>query len=495
MVTAITVKEKIQGLIDKSNNTTGNSNTTLTDAVDALVEGYGAGGAAIIEPITITENGIYEVPEPVLEWDTDWKFKEKIPAQAFEEIFATYPEDIFHDISLHIGSTEKWDISIGRATNENGYFGNLITLPDNKCVYLLECADNDTFKERCYICFDGWTEEEFTALNEAIIATDNGPTMAKGWCTRDYDNKTHYASSAPTISAVPESFTSIDLALLSALFELEKIDGYGPVTVAVAPTVEPITITENGVYPVPKGQGVPEFGTDWKFKEKITIADIEAVVRHYELIDGSCNILWEDPFGISITKIDIANETDNEFSGTIYQVMYDPRKTGMISELCMYFTCDASQETIEALISRELLPPDIDVWTTGGSNVVVMDIPPIIESVPESTGINPEHVAPLFDVPRGKALDGWGDITVNVAGGDKKALQYGKFAKFKDNITDQMFEEYVAQATPVANDPFWGDIYLLCLDESRCAWLIGNNPDVGGWTIMDPAQVRMYMTG
>lgn len=75
MVTAITVKEKIQGLIDKSNNTTGNSDTTLTDAVDALVEGYGAGGGeAILGELTVTENGVYDEPviggglEPI-SWD------------------------------------------------------------------------------------------------------------------------------------------------------------------------------------------------------------------------------------------------------------------------------------------------------------------------------------------------------------------------------------------------------------------------------------------
>jgi hypothetical protein len=48
MVTAITVKEKIQGLIDKSNSITGNSDTTLTGAVDTLIEGYGEGKSEIV---------------------------------------------------------------------------------------------------------------------------------------------------------------------------------------------------------------------------------------------------------------------------------------------------------------------------------------------------------------------------------------------------------------------------------------------------------------
>jgi hypothetical protein len=44
MATADSVKAKLQGLIDKSNATTGNTDADLTTAVDALVAGYGQGG-------------------------------------------------------------------------------------------------------------------------------------------------------------------------------------------------------------------------------------------------------------------------------------------------------------------------------------------------------------------------------------------------------------------------------------------------------------------
>ena len=44
MATAESVKTKIQGLINKSNETTGNADTDLTSAVNRLVEGYGQGG-------------------------------------------------------------------------------------------------------------------------------------------------------------------------------------------------------------------------------------------------------------------------------------------------------------------------------------------------------------------------------------------------------------------------------------------------------------------
>lgn len=44
MATADSVKSKIQGLIDQSNATTGNTDADLTTAVNSLIAGFGAGG-------------------------------------------------------------------------------------------------------------------------------------------------------------------------------------------------------------------------------------------------------------------------------------------------------------------------------------------------------------------------------------------------------------------------------------------------------------------
>lgn len=43
MATAESVKAKIQNLIDAANQTTGNKDTDLTTAVEALIAGYGKG--------------------------------------------------------------------------------------------------------------------------------------------------------------------------------------------------------------------------------------------------------------------------------------------------------------------------------------------------------------------------------------------------------------------------------------------------------------------
>lgn len=47
MATADSVKEKIQELIEKANDATGNTDTDLTSAIDALVAGFGQGGTLI----------------------------------------------------------------------------------------------------------------------------------------------------------------------------------------------------------------------------------------------------------------------------------------------------------------------------------------------------------------------------------------------------------------------------------------------------------------
>lgn len=69
MATAITVKEKIQGLIVKSNNATGANDTTLSDAVATLIEGYGETGGDTIVDVTsfptdnINQDKIYRIAQ------------------------------------------------------------------------------------------------------------------------------------------------------------------------------------------------------------------------------------------------------------------------------------------------------------------------------------------------------------------------------------------------------------------------------------------------
>jgi hypothetical protein len=63
MSTPTTIKTALQAAIRKANNTTGAGDTTVTDAVDSLIEGYGKGGIEPQGSITITQNGTYDVTE------------------------------------------------------------------------------------------------------------------------------------------------------------------------------------------------------------------------------------------------------------------------------------------------------------------------------------------------------------------------------------------------------------------------------------------------
>lgn len=60
----MTILQKIQSLLTAANTKTGESDTTLTDAVQTLIDGYGQGGGTSItvEPLTVTRNGTQTAP-------------------------------------------------------------------------------------------------------------------------------------------------------------------------------------------------------------------------------------------------------------------------------------------------------------------------------------------------------------------------------------------------------------------------------------------------
>lgn len=61
----MSIKSKIQALITAANTKTGETDETLTDAVQTLVDGYGQGADPVINPLSVTENGTYTAPDGV----------------------------------------------------------------------------------------------------------------------------------------------------------------------------------------------------------------------------------------------------------------------------------------------------------------------------------------------------------------------------------------------------------------------------------------------
>ena len=86
MATAESVKQKIQGLISNANNTTGNTDATLTNAVASLIAGFGTGGGeglkydmgefvldADVKSLDLSlPHNLGEIPEFILVWTDDF---------------------------------------------------------------------------------------------------------------------------------------------------------------------------------------------------------------------------------------------------------------------------------------------------------------------------------------------------------------------------------------------------------------------------------------
>lgn len=86
MATAESVKQKIQGLISNANNTTGNTDATLTNAVASLIAGFGTGGGeglkydmgefvldADVKILDLSlPHNLGEIPEFILVWTDDF---------------------------------------------------------------------------------------------------------------------------------------------------------------------------------------------------------------------------------------------------------------------------------------------------------------------------------------------------------------------------------------------------------------------------------------
>ena len=249
MATAITVKEKIQGLINKSNNITGNSNTTLTDAVNALAEGYG-GEATLIE-LTVTENGVYDNPmiveAPVIEHGATLTFKEYPAVEDVHESMRDYlnqPYPIYED-------PDGWYCDI---SNSAGFMVRL----------------NNEQLSASFIYFDNVRAEK-VGVAEA------------GW----YDN----SSGSPVKLDTPPSFTIHEvfvieeytpLVLCKNLFQGKSThaNGWNKVMVDVpvneTAVLTELTVTENGTYdnPVIEEPPVLEAGQTITFKSQIKIEDL-----------------------------------------------------------------------------------------------------------------------------------------------------------------------------------------------------------------------------
>jgi hypothetical protein len=207
MVTVITVKEKIQGLIAKSNNTTGNSDTTLTDAVDALVEGYGSGdGEAVLTELVVTENGVYD--KPVIGGALDFSVGKTV---TFKKVIT------IEDIPMEYRPSEGEGMKTTPVPISPDHQGGII-VAENGAIIIQFMPGPDTIH----------------MYSDAVAAASGGYPL--GWSIVDVSSDTVVLVEEPPCGVIVDETAAQELAKLSFLFEAPSTpaDGWNKVTVNVA---------------------------------------------------------------------------------------------------------------------------------------------------------------------------------------------------------------------------------------------------------------------
>lgn len=194
-------------------------------------------------------------------------------------------------------------------------------------------------------------------------------------------------------------------ATANGTYDAPEGQAYDPVTVDVKPITEPITITENGVYPVPKG-GSLDYGKTVTFKEYISLEDFQAFLQSLGLskpTDLYAAIAADADAG----RAQLLGMTTSSYALRLHYQLLQPKEDGMGSTI------------IEHLVYGVYLDGS---GTHGWGNELtgeMLNEPPtitILSAPPPKPQYEISQFEPLFDIET-KSLDGWGDITVNVAGG------------------------------------------------------------------------------
>jgi hypothetical protein len=207
--------------------------------------GGGSSGPAVLEEITITENGVYE-PIVSVELGGTYTFKEELTEA-----------DI---INLHeSGDINPYGTSLIAEWGEDNEYG--LGTGKEAAGYCLWYADIDN---------------GYDYVPESLI--EEWGVSSSGWWVFP-DEGDAYKVTAPTIT-LPENIDSFygDINLLAPIFDISPIDGFNRVVVNVdeggnTPAVlDEITITENGVY---EAYTEVKSGGTYKFKDSYTNEELK----------------------------------------------------------------------------------------------------------------------------------------------------------------------------------------------------------------------------
>lgn len=198
---------------------------TEFSAVAAPIPSGGGNGATIV-PLTVTENGTYDVGyKPVTEeWDNNTQYDFSIPVQEGVTLLLkksekfSYPQD-FSNMEDNFHLVER--NAAGEVINERDY-----------CYFYPIYADNAETKIAGYIDY-------YSGYN--VLWVKDGSFFNESYGVTFIEDNAVYLSNYASLMA--GEFRSISLTAPG-----QPVDGFLPVTVDVRPHLESLTVTENGTY-------------------------------------------------------------------------------------------------------------------------------------------------------------------------------------------------------------------------------------------------------
>lgn len=228
--------------------------------------------------------------------------------------------------------------------------------------------------------------------------TYNGKTteLADGYIAtlpcKDYKMETDVVVEAPEESGGSSINVQPLTATENGTWDAPEGQAYDPVTVNVKPITEPITITENGVYPVPKGGSLVE-GETYTFKNE-GLENIDFSKYMKTPLEGR-----EGVYTLFVTETaTLVYGTEGGAFG-LNVLVYETMEGDSVG--AYMYTLEEGGAWLDAMVNEPA--------TTSPS----MTIPSPYDAASVG-GYSLEELAVFFDVET-KSLDGWGDITVNVA--------------------------------------------------------------------------------
>lgn len=454
MSRAHNVVNKLQGLIDKSNDCTKKHDTDLHGAIDSLIEGFGKGegGSGIINVIelpteNIDENAIYKKAEL--------------------EIYLVepgYPVYTFKEIMYEWGSYMNAAVTIVKVDK----------LPETMTPTNLEPDDGENLHAYIYI-----TENDGIAYIYPVSTYEDMPSgiMTVGEFIWGYEDK----GWTEDVNSETETGIYCGPSNKKITHYLQK-DGNWVELVSEehVPIIKPLTITKGGVYEATH----LNYDTEVKFKDVITEADFKAYIANACITgDDGERIFYALADSIAVVQWEISD------SVSTYAIMDDQSGIGyMLNGAIMG---EGISDGWQSMNSGE--PVDAPVITIPSGAYMSADLATTtvffdVEKIDAYCPIIVDVAAPTPTLPIIKPLT----ITENgvyeaTEGG---SLGYDTEVKFKDIITEADFKSYIANAELMSSDD-GRNLYILANAIAVMHMEIPEAPSV--YAIMDQQSGIGYM--